>query len=532
MDEEENKPVLHVLVVGFHPKKGCQIEYAYPALLPGGSCRSSELPSQWRHLPSLALPDGSHNYESDTAFFHLADLEDPRKTVFGISCFRQVDASRVVNKSTEDITRGTVQKSVCVVSRLPLYGHIQVKMALITEAFFREGDFQRVDLIHQTYDNLNACLSDDLVRTQQLYVGLSARKFVRTFAQRCLVLFKLLLLEKKVLLFQSPVIDLCGFLLTLLSLHPGMLENGLHESACVVPPDSPCSSSAQEEEPIVVVEAEEEKYSLSSICSISNQDLGLPLAVFGAGNLCHPYLSLSYIDMLVQPSVRGYIIGATNVLFKQKKGMAQVVVDIEKDKLDILEPELKKALQLTTEDLRFADNLVKMVWEDSSDSKQHPDVFLDGVGWEGGDEWVRAQFRLYLVCLMRTSLVQEDGTGEVARFNTCFVDMWKSTRNYKDWVARCNLDLFKKLPPEHPFAAGHLSVTDVKLHLSNTITNTESGKRVSQAVVNTGKAVAGGLSSAKGAFSSWMSSLKQQQQQTLPAEKTNDDDDKDEEEQA
>ena len=55
---------------------------------------------------------------------------------------------------TEDVTRGSVQKSVCVLSRLPLYGHIQVKMALITEAFFREGDFSRLDLIHQTYDNL------------------------------------------------------------------------------------------------------------------------------------------------------------------------------------------------------------------------------------------------------------------------------------------------------------------------------------------------------------------------------------------
>ena len=37
----------------------------------------------------------------------------------------QIDAEKVRNK-TEDITRGTVQKSVCVLSRLPLYGQIQV----------------------------------------------------------------------------------------------------------------------------------------------------------------------------------------------------------------------------------------------------------------------------------------------------------------------------------------------------------------------------------------------------------------------
>ena len=75
-----NNPVLHVLVIGFHHKKGCQVEYAYPPLIPGGSSSSCELPSQWKHLPSLALPDGSHNFENDTAYFHLPDLENPRKT--------------------------------------------------------------------------------------------------------------------------------------------------------------------------------------------------------------------------------------------------------------------------------------------------------------------------------------------------------------------------------------------------------------------------------------------------------------------
>jgi hypothetical protein len=72
-------------------------------------------------------------------YFHLPALHDPRQTVFGISCYRQVgrwwhlalpwgcqvDADKVKNR-TDDITRGTVQKSVCVLSRLPLYGQIQV----------------------------------------------------------------------------------------------------------------------------------------------------------------------------------------------------------------------------------------------------------------------------------------------------------------------------------------------------------------------------------------------------------------------
>ena len=68
------------------------------------------------------------------------------------------------------------------------------------------------------------------------------------------------------------------------------------------------------------------------------------------------------------------IIGATNALFKQKSGVAEVIIDIEKDKIDILEPELKKALQLTTEDLRFIDFIIKQVSIENGS-----DIFLGNI---------------------------------------------------------------------------------------------------------------------------------------------------------
>ena len=49
--------------------------------------------------------------------------------------------------------------------------------------------------------------------------------------------------------------------------------------------------------------------SLTQTGAVANEEVGLPLRIFGRGNLCHPYLSLSYIDTLSQPCVRGYIIG-------------------------------------------------------------------------------------------------------------------------------------------------------------------------------------------------------------------------------
>lgn len=113
--QESSNPILHVLVIGFHHKKGCQVrkndndmcfhrrswefinartvfqvEYAYPPLSPEHTSDSNDCPPGWKYLPTLALPDGSHNYTHDTVYFHLPSLSNPNQTVFGISCYRQI----------------------------------------------------------------------------------------------------------------------------------------------------------------------------------------------------------------------------------------------------------------------------------------------------------------------------------------------------------------------------------------------------------------------------------------------------------
>lgn len=69
------------------------------------------------------------------------------------------------------MTRGTIQKSVCVLSKIPLYGQIQVKMALITHAYFDEGDFSKVSILEDTYHHLNSVLTQNDFQ-QQIYVGM------------------------------------------------------------------------------------------------------------------------------------------------------------------------------------------------------------------------------------------------------------------------------------------------------------------------------------------------------------------------
>lgn len=544
-------PILHVLVVGFHHKKGCQVEYAYPPFIEDTTGVSTECPAAWKHLPYLALPDGSHNFDEDTAYFHLPSQQDPNKTIYGISCYRQIPLEKIINR-TPDMTRSTIQKSVCVLSTLPLYGHIQVKMSLITHAYFEEGDFSKISLLHDTYHHLNACLSsiDNISTSPHLFVGLSAVELVTRFRHKILLLFKLMLLENKVLFFYSPVRPLCSTILTLLSLHPGLIENGLNKSVNINHTSATQPSTENKYEvivPNVSTETEDNdnsivcqksnevvdedivpintfvsniprdpsidsldeaamQYNMISIAQINSEDCGVPMSIFDNGNLCQPYSCLSYMDILTDPNVRGYVIGASNILFKQKKNLTDVIVEIDEGKIEIENIELKRHLHLTTEDLRFADYLVRHVVQPEKE-----DVFLDGVGWEGGDEWIRAQFKAYLLSLLRTSLLSE-GAPELNHFNPAFISAWQQTKNYQIWLGQEHQAIMA-LEPCHPFA-GQLSVADMKLRISHTMQSSRSGRKLNQAVQNTsravastGKVVGGAISQARGAVTNWWSNL-------------------------
>ncbi|CAH2020292.1 unnamed protein product [Acanthoscelides obtectus] len=465
---ENEEPILYVLVVGFHHKKGCQVEYSYPELYPG---HPNECPPGWKYLPTLALPDGSHNYDTDTVFFHLPSLASPKQTVYGISCFRQIPVEKIKNK-TSDITRGTVQKSVCVLSRVPLYGQIQVKMHLITHAYFEKGDFSKVSILEETFHHLNAVMKQYDMR-QHSFVGLSAKEFILQWKNKALQLFKLLLLEKRVMFFKSPVHPLCSTILTLSRPMSPMPEYSDEELSPVLITkyflmaqikslqkmtktsltrrkkngmvERNCSLEGKENDS----EVDNTEYALEVTESLDNhRSCGFPLSIYTKGSYVYPiYLCLTWI-CLSDVNVRSYIVGTTNFLFKQKRQLYDVLVDIDSGRIECPDINLRKYLHLTTEDLRFAEYLVKHASEESQDD------FLDGVGWEGSEEWIRTQFRVYLLCLLRTSMIQ-DGARELDHFNSSFITAWRETHNYKI-----------------------------------TMQNTESGRKLNQAMATTGKAVA------------------------------------------
>ncbi|NWH16074.1 AVL9 protein, partial [Grus americana] len=575
------------------------VEFSYPPLKPGEGHDSHSLPEEWKYLPFLALPDGAHNYQEDTVFFHLPPRCGDRTTVYGVSCYRQIEA-KALKVRQADITRETVQKSVCVLSQLPLYGLLQAKLQLITHAYFEEKDFSQISILKELYDHMNSSLGSTLLEGSQVYLGLSPRDLVLHFRHKVLILFKLILLEKKVMFCNGDTHACCHF--------PGMIEHGLtdcsqykprksisedaglqentsrlddyvsvsaadisntnlemgkggrkmtgnhslegqkanvpfsqSEKTCngaqssngtvqrlkVPSRSSPASSESDWEtlDPSVLEEsnlkegerentASEQAENLPSegmsseslpitvqpqantghavlvpglISGLEEDQYGMPLAIFTKGYLCLPYMALQQHHLLSDVTVRGFVAGATNILFRQQKHLSDAIVEVEDAHVQIHDPELRKILNPTTADLRFADYLVKHVTENRDD------VFLDGTGWEGGDEWIRAQFSAYLHALL-AAVLQPDNEKTLSDFGTAFVAAWKNTHNYRVWNSNKHPAL-AEVNSSHPFQ-GQYSVSDVKLRLSHSVQNSERGKKIgnvmvstSRNVVQTGKAV-------------------------------------------
>ncbi|AWP21088.1 putative late secretory pathway protein AVL9 -like [Scophthalmus maximus] len=614
--DDAKGPVLHIVVVGFHHKKGCQVEYSYPPLMPDEGHDSHLLPEEWKYLPFLALPDGAHNYQEDTVYFHLPPLAEDMKCVYGVSCYRQIEA-KALKVRQADVTRETVQKSVCVLSRVPLYGLLQAKLQLITHAYFEEKDFSQISILKELYDHMNGSLRGSALEGSQFYLGLSPRDLILHFRHKVLILFKLILLEKKVLFYVSPVNRLVGALMTVLSLFPGLMEHGLVDSSHYRPKSSvseelslvesfsgadefvsvsvtdiaaaalepeegedaagtaarpaaespypegdnhllkpPSRTSPESSEsdwetldpsvledvgPRETAEGKEEEAAASKmpdafasepgtpitvqpqavsgqgavaqglVSGLEEDHYGLPLAIFTKGYLCLPYMALQQHHLLSDVTVRGFVAGATNILFRQQRHLSDAIVEVEEARVQIQDPELRKTLSLTTADLRFADYLVKHVTENRDD------VFLDGTGWEGGDEWIRAQFTLYLHSLLSTA-IQQDNERLLADYGAGFIAAWKITHNYRVWYSNKH-PAMTAITPGHPFQ-GQYSVADVKLRLSHSVQNSERGKKIGNAMMTTsrsvvqtskavGQSVGGALTSAKSAMSSWFSTLAQ-----------------------
>lgn len=193
---------------------------------------------------------------------------------------------------------------------------------------------------------------------------------------------------------------------------------------------------------------------LQQLNAIEPSTWNAPLPIFTNGTLCLPYLSLSYMDLLTDPSVNGFIIGTSNILFRQKSRLMDVFVDIETATIEAQSVELRRQMSLTTEDLRFIDYVVRNVQLPKEDA-------------EGSEKWIRKQFESYMLAMLNTAHSAPIGSRDIEHFNSSFISAWKQTDSYKSWTESFienELD-FEQVLAGHPFA-GTLSMGDMRLKIA------------------------------------------------------------------
>ncbi|AET39305.1 Avl9p Ecym_4239 [Eremothecium cymbalariae DBVPG len=456
--------VFGVALVDFHHTRGPEVEHWY----------SDELKDcTWANLPFQALPDGSHSFEETFTYFTLLYDEENNlglngidevddinfnscTTLFAISCSRQIKTDDLLNKG-DDVTRSTVQKSLAVISRIPIFGQIKDKLSIVTNALFMQRDFTDTSIIYTLYQNLKSMFCSSMsIDECNLFVGLSLRKVIHEFKRDILVILKAVLLEKKIIFYGSNVEELCGLQFGFISLIPSLISNL-----------GDCGSPSLN------------KYEtgLKTCDSFKSSDrksvlrfLGFPLQIFGKGGLFSPYTPLQQLSDLTSSKTQWYVIGTSNsLLLEQKHNLADLLVNVDSRTVELVSEDkvLNEALQLSHQDRKWMDLLIQNInntWNEYDLTT--PSTFQ----FEGSEDFIRWQFEEYLTGLMSsvkldgfltrnsgnemntrllpTSYIQEDPTQP---FNPTWIQLWRQTQNYKMFYIFTDDRLFDLFEPKHVY---------------------------------------------------------------------------------
>ncbi|ODN95301.1 hypothetical protein L198_04694 [Cryptococcus wingfieldii CBS 7118] len=462
IEEGETPMVLGVAVIG------PTVEFAHPASLQDALANDEDLS---RLLPFLALPDGAHLSEEDYSFFHCTySPSDSRvhtnvpssQTLFGISCNRQL-ASTELLKRPSDVTRSMVQKAVIVVASKPVFGPIRDRLGVVTRAYFAQRDFTHTQILEDFYHSLETSLQGKSGE-EAIYMGTSLRELVHKFRHRTLILLKLLMLQKRIMLFGYPVDKLCTYQYSLVSLIPGLLMD-LYESGR---PE---------------LEKEMKKARPTSLRTSDRASLlrfmGLPLRVFGNGAFFQPYMPLQEIDKL---KCKSWLVGTTNQIVTQQKDCKyDLLVNIDNNTFEFTDPKLEKTVGLTPADRKWMDDVVQTVEE----SWNLPEG--ERPSFRGSDDDLRARFEEYILSALSSikyadfltkgkasdiSIIAETAGAPGSEGNVIqdFSEQWiiafKETDVYEKWNGMTDPVLFDIHEPKHPCEGKAGVVSDIGLRLA------------------------------------------------------------------
>ena len=306
-------PILLIALISFHHKKGSIIEYSFP---PKESLHESPnisfliknrnisiekfVEDLFQKLTYICLPDGIHCTKSDTQFFIIQDYNYP---LYGISCYEQIKSER---DDTIENTRHFIQKSLCILTILPLYSPLYAKLSATIETFFNQSSLKDKNIINDLYQNFFLD-GETNFRLDEMNFVFSTRKLLCFTKEKIFLILKMILLEKKILIFSNISGNVCSFLYNLLAIIPGQILFNLKNGTDI-------------------------KNYLKHL-----KFYGLPLKIFHEKYKIYPLVSLYEIDQIEQEKNVNYIMGTTNqLIWNESFDNKKVDLMINIDKMEII----------------------------------------------------------------------------------------------------------------------------------------------------------------------------------------------------
>ena len=306
-------PILLIALISFHHKKGSIIEYSYPPkeVLHKNSNISYLIKNKkltiekfvedlFQKLTYICLPDGIHCTKSDTQFFIIQDYDFP---LYGISCYEQIKSQR---DDTIENTRHFIQKSLCILTIIPLYSPLYAKLSVTLETFFNQSSLKDKNIINDLYQNFFLD-GETNFRLDEMNFVFATRKLLCFTKEKIFLIIKMILLEKKILIFSNISGNVCSFLYNILVLFPGQILFNLKNGNDI-------------------------KNYLKAI-----KFYGLPLKIFHEKYKIYPLISLYEIDQIEQEKNVNYIMGTTNqLIWNESLQNKKMDLMINLDKMEII----------------------------------------------------------------------------------------------------------------------------------------------------------------------------------------------------
>jgi len=80
------------------------------------------------------------------------DHQSDHALLYGVSCFKQILVTEKMKEHDPDLTRSHVQKAVCILSKVPVFGYILAKLDPITKCYFMQDNFNDTEVFQMNFD--------------------------------------------------------------------------------------------------------------------------------------------------------------------------------------------------------------------------------------------------------------------------------------------------------------------------------------------------------------------------------------------